>query len=291
MDEMISISREKLARLEDRVRKLAIEKSYLQLVNNSMNDLTSVPGLENTVEAILRIILNALGGSNVALYYLIDSRIHYADVYGDKKILEAVSDDVVRRAFEEKVTIEELGEFDHTKMMTPEFTKASYWAFPFTVGEKTIGVLKMEGMLMATAEIRTQLQPFFSYAALVLKNEIESYSKLMEAYDRLRKTNEELRKSEDALSRANQYLEERVAERTAELQNVNELLQLELRERKRAEEELHKLNEELEERVKDRTAELEEKNRELERLNRIFIGRELRMIELKERIRELEGGG
>ncbi len=30
------------------------------------------------------------------------------------------------------------------------------------------------------------------------------------------------------------------------------------------------------------------KNAELERMNRIFVGRELRMVELKERIRELE---
>lgn len=59
-------------------------------------------------------------------------------------------------------------------------------------------------------------------------------------------------------------------------------------ERKRAGEELGKLNEELELRVKERTAELAAKNTELERMNRIFIGRELRIAELKERIRELE---
>ncbi len=58
--------------------------------------------------------------------------------------------------------------------------------------------------------------------------------------------------------------------------------------RKLAEEALRKLNEELELRVKQRTAELEEKNTELARMNRIFVGRELRMVELKERIRELE---
>jgi PAS domain S-box-containing protein len=59
-------------------------------------------------------------------------------------------------------------------------------------------------------------------------------------------------------------------------------------ERKRAEEALRKLNEELEERVKRRTAELEEKNRELSRMNKLFVGRELRMVELKKRIRAME---
>jgi hypothetical protein len=48
-------------------------------------------------------------------------------------------------------------------------------------------------------------------------------------------------------------------------------------------------NEELEQRVKERAAELEEKNAELYKMNRLFVGRELRMVELKERIRELEG--
>jgi len=44
----------------------------------------------------------------------------------------------------------------------------------------------------------------------------------------------------------------------------------------------------LEDRVKERTAELEEKIAEIERMNRLFVGRELRMKELKEIIKELE---
>jgi hypothetical protein len=59
-------------------------------------------------------------------------------------------------------------------------------------------------------------------------------------------------------------------------------------ERKQIEEQIRTLNEKLEQRVEQRTAELNEKNGELERMNRIFVGRELRMIELKERIKELE---
>jgi len=60
------------------------------------------------------------------------------------------------------------------------------------------------------------------------------------------------------------------------------------KERESAEASFHELTEELEQRVSDRTAELKAKNEELERMNRLFVGRELRMIELKGRISELE---
>ena len=55
-----------------------------------------------------------------------------------------------------------------------------------------------------------------------------------------------------------------------------------------AEENVHKLNEELEQRVLGRTAELDKKNAELARFNKLFVGRELRIIELKKKVAELE---
>ncbi len=57
---------------------------------------------------------------------------------------------------------------------------------------------------------------------------------------------------------------------------------------KLAEERLRNISEELEERVRERTAELEAKNSELERINRLFVGRELKMVELKGQIKELQ---
>jgi hypothetical protein len=58
--------------------------------------------------------------------------------------------------------------------------------------------------------------------------------------------------------------------------------------RTQAEEKIKLMNEELEQRVIDRTAELSVKTTELERINKVFVDRELRMRELKARIAELE---
>lgn len=58
---------------------------------------------------------------------------------------------------------------------------------------------------------------------------------------------------------------------------------------KRTEQALLNLNEELEQRVHERTAELERNNAQLMQMNRFLVNRELRMIDLKGKIRELEG--
>ena len=59
-------------------------------------------------------------------------------------------------------------------------------------------------------------------------------------------------------------------------------------ERKQAEEQIQQMNKDLERRVAERTAELKDAIANLEELNRVFVGRELRMVELKQRIAALE---
>lgn len=68
-------------------------------------------------------------------------------------------------------------------------------------------------------------------------------------------------------------------------------LSIEITELKKAEEELKKYHEQLEELVKERTQELENKNSMLEKINKAFVGRELRMVELKKEIEKLKKSG
>lgn len=58
--------------------------------------------------------------------------------------------------------------------------------------------------------------------------------------------------------------------------------------RKLIESELHKYRTKLEELVTNRTQELEEKNIELERFNKLFVGREFRIKELKDKLKRYE---
>jgi len=58
--------------------------------------------------------------------------------------------------------------------------------------------------------------------------------------------------------------------------------------RKQNEEKLKKYQENLEEMIKERTSELQESNKELVRYNKLFIGREFRIKELRDKVKELE---
>ncbi len=72
--------------------------------------------------------------------------------------------------------------------------------------------------------------------------------------------------------------------------NITHLLSSgeDITERKKAEDELNKYRQHLEELVKERTSELEEKNEKLEHFNKLFVGREFRIKELRDRVKELE---
>ncbi len=245
MTEMVTISGDELERLKGRVRKMAMDKSHLQVINRLMNRMSAVTGIENTIENLLRNILDIMGGANLIMYHVIGETIFFSDVYGRKKKLDAIDDPLVSRVFDTREPVEIEHDFNDTRMMTKAFSKGYTWVFPLLVGPDLIGVFKMESLNIAARDLYKELPPFFNYAALILKNEIQGHTMLKKAYDELSEKNTALsneiterKRIEKELWEAKERLEERVPERTAELRNANEKLRLELIERKRAEEAL-----------------------------------------------------
>jgi PAS domain S-box-containing protein len=224
MDDKMLISKEEYSDLNNRLKKLAIEKSYLQVFMHLMSELNSVSGLENTIQKLLQIILENIGGSNLIVYYIIDNEIYYADVIGKKMNIEQIEDEIVKKVFETKEYTEIQSDFADTKLLSTEFTKASTWAFPLMVGTDLIAVLKIECLYTSTSDLHFHLPTFFSYAAHILKNEILGHTKLMAAFNQLKLENDLRKHAEEELKIINTELENRVADRTTELQKVNQQL-------------------------------------------------------------------
>lgn len=242
MNDEISISREDFSRLNERVKRLAEEKSFLELFTHLMEKMSSVSGLENTISNLFQIILENIGGSNIIIYYLIDSQIFYADVLGRKEPIKEINDSIVKKVFETKTSFEQQSSFDNTKLISSEFTKANIWAFPLLVGAEVIAVIKIENLYATTSDLRFHLPTFFSFVAHILQNEILGYTKLKTAYEELSLENNLRKQAEEELRQINEELEDRVEERTIELHHANVQLEDELAVRQRAESQIRKLN-------------------------------------------------
>ncbi|HLP24140.1 MAG TPA: hypothetical protein VK477_00580, partial [Acidobacteriota bacterium] len=213
-----------LTRLENRVQKLAADKSNLQLIVQMMNRIGAVAGLDNMVEAMLQAIGDVIGGVGLGVYYRADGVVHYADAFGHKSVVTAVGDELVNEAFATGKVREIEHAFTDTQMLTPEFTKAYTWVVPLKVASEVIGVVKIESLHVAMSDLAEQLPTFFNYAALTLKNEISGQSRLQKAHAELEQEVAVRKWVETQLRQANETLEAKVVARTSELQRANDQL-------------------------------------------------------------------
>ncbi len=192
MTELVTIPRDELESLRERLRSLTREKSSLQMASELMSRLSGVPGLEHVVEKILQLVLESIGGGVISLYYPVGEEIWVADLQGGRRRLKVADDPLVRQVLETHQFPTPEGTVVREGITAPDLQELSIWVQPLLVGPELVGVLRLEGVLSGGGELPKRLAPFFSYAALVIKNEIAGYSVLREAYDELRTANEEL---------------------------------------------------------------------------------------------------
>ncbi len=174
-----------------RADRLAAEKSYLQLVNTMMNRLSALPGLENTIQNLLELVVDSIGGTTAGLYYFIDGLVCYTNLDGVKKEGIVIEDPLVLEAVRSGRPVHESRNFQDTLMQTREFASASTWAVPLLTGNTLVGLFKIENMHLESDDFLPNLGAFFKYAALILKNEIQNYVKLQDAFEKLKREKDE----------------------------------------------------------------------------------------------------
>jgi hypothetical protein len=103
----------------------------------------------------------------------------------------------------------------------------------------------------------------------------------------LRKANTTKEQNIIEIERLKEGLEEKVRERTKELKEAKATLEVQIKARTK---ELRDLTGNLEKQVEEKTKELQVRVEELEKHHRVMVGRELKMIELKEEIERLKRG-
>ena len=255
-----------LKKNKERLRKLAAEKSTLQLLIHMMKKMISVSGLEQTLSRMLSVILENLGGTNAAVCYKIGGRFYCADALGGNKEIDSPDDGGVKKVFETGVPVELVNETCDSHLLSPGFKSVWTWIYPLGVKSEIIGVIKIENMHIRTAELSRNLPIFLDFAAIMLNNEINGYSKLKKINEELCQANCSLKNEierricgEEKLRVLNEQLEKRVAERTAEIMEANVRLHKELEERKNAEKALEL-----------KTLELERSKIELETANNLL---------------------
>lgn len=164
---------ERIQQLEIRVRKLSEEKANLHLVLHMVELLSPIAGVEGFLDSLMAALGGSLGGTNVEIYYLYEDSIHYANLLGDRHIVQAIQDPLVNEVFKRHQFLEQQSDCPHTLLQNDAIAVACTWVMPLLVGNEFIGAIKMSDLL-GTASMRDYLMPFFRHMALILNNEIKT---------------------------------------------------------------------------------------------------------------------
>ncbi len=200
-----------IADLEQRLKQLAASKSQLQLYAELINRLSLVRGIENVPAQIVNLLMRTLGGTNITLFYVIDTTWHSIDAMGTKLQLESVPDSSIEEALTERKSLF-IDAKTHTHVLPSsslrEFSRGATWIIPLAFEDEVVGAIKMEGMMVVRPDMMDHLQPFINYATMILKSEVEKFTKLRLAYDDIKRINKNLTEEIEERKKVEQELRE-----------------------------------------------------------------------------------
>jgi PAS domain S-box-containing protein len=209
---------------EERIQRLAQEKSFLQLVIDLTNRMIAVPGLEALADCILQGLAGVIGGTDLSLWYRVDGRYRCHALSGAPRTLDAPDDELVASVFAQGRPLDFESRFDETRMTTAAFGAARTWVQPLAVGDEVVGVVRLDNLHSGLADASSAMRTLFAYMAMALNNAVTSRDRLREANARLADEVARRRRAEDDLRASHDLLEQRVVERTHDLVQANDAL-------------------------------------------------------------------
>jgi two-component system, cell cycle sensor histidine kinase and response regulator CckA len=175
--------------IEQRLAELARSKARLELVNRQLTSLSTVTGLDNLLSHILDILMQTVGAANISIAFRLDNVWLHRDLFGTGRESNDLDNPGMLKALE---IARPLRLKDPLKAVPYPGSggeiEVENWFFPLLSNDHKIGVVCMEGMQLTTGNIFDELQPFFTYAGLMLDNEISNHSLLAEAHRRLQES-------------------------------------------------------------------------------------------------------
>ncbi len=171
----ISSLTDELASLRKRNKRLAEEKSYLQLIITLTEQLNPLPGLEPMIASMLTRIVETIGGTNIRLWYWVGDEICYREFLQPERAVTEIDDAMARRAVETRQFVEQALDAEAALLRDGVIPGAWTWAFPLLAGDELIGVIKLENLHLSGARLREYLPMFFRHVAVVISAEVRSY--------------------------------------------------------------------------------------------------------------------
>jgi two-component system sensor histidine kinase/response regulator len=155
-------------------KRLADDKSYLQLVIRLIEQLNPLPGLDAMISGMLTTIVDAIGGTNIRLWYWIGDEIRQADFLNGINQASEIDDPLAQQAAKTRQFVEQTVAAEAALIQGDVIPRAWSWAFPLLAGDELVGVIKLENLHVSAARLRDYLPIFFSHVALILSNEVRN---------------------------------------------------------------------------------------------------------------------